>query len=215
MTTTNVLRLDGTSGNYASTPNAGANNITSDIDLRAKVSFANWASPGAFVPIIGKWGAAGSRAYKLQVQTGPVLSLRISQDGTNTISTTPSDNFSGLVTNGQPKWIRATWNNTTNEAIYYTSDDGTSWTQLGSPATHSATGISSETVAVQVGADASSVMTGDVYYADIRSTIGGSPVAVFDPSTVTKLGTRNPTSFAASTGETWTMTGSNWDWAAV
>jgi hypothetical protein len=56
---------------------------------------------------------------------------------------------------------------------------------------------------------------GKVYTAELRTAIGGALVNVFDATAVTKLGTRNPTTVVSSTGETWTVNGSAWDWEAV
>lgn len=216
-TTVTVLTLPGTSGNYGSTPDSAANSITSDIDIRVHLSMAAWI-PAEFKGLISKWGAAGSRAYRVFVDTSGFLGLSMSGDGSANASVVSSA-ATGF-TNGTAHWVRVTWRNSDNRVQFFTSEDGSSWTQLGTDQTLAFTGIHDNASPLAIGAFSSvstttNLVAGTVYYADVRNGIDGAAAATFDPSAVTKLGTRNPTSFVSATGETWTMTGSAWDWVTV
>ncbi|HYH48309.1 MAG TPA: hypothetical protein VEG38_02060, partial [Acidimicrobiia bacterium] len=59
------LTLPGANGNYASTPDSAGNSITGDIDIRAKLSMADW-TPTAQVVVVAKAGSTGTRSYSLE-----------------------------------------------------------------------------------------------------------------------------------------------------
>lgn len=216
--TTNVLTLPGTSGNYASTPDSAAASVTSDIDIRAKVSLTAWNSAQEQT-FVGKYGASGQRSYIFRKVAGTTgLEFLFSNNGTTVINPV-STAVTGFA-NGSVNWVRVTWNNTTDQAIFYTSADGSSWTQLGAAVAAAATGIFDSTAVLEIGSaisGTSNPMAGNMYYAEVRSGIGGTVVASFDATAVTKLGTRNPTTVpvGGTAGGNWTVNGSAWDWTAV
>ncbi|MFH9404886.1 hypothetical protein ACH4JS_34765 [Streptomyces sp. NPDC017638] len=77
---TSYLELDGDPANYATTPDTAALDITGDLDLRWEGE-ANWNRLGAQI-LIGKWDAAGQKAYMLRLEDG-YLVIHHSTDGTN------------------------------------------------------------------------------------------------------------------------------------
>ena len=84
------LRVTGTSGDYASTPDAAALDITGDIDLRVKVALDDW-TPAAESTLIAKYTATGNqRSYALAVTATGALIFRWSEDGTAEKSETSS-----------------------------------------------------------------------------------------------------------------------------
>jgi hypothetical protein len=204
---------------YASTPDSVAASITSDIDLRVQVAMTDW-TPGENKGFISKWGAGGSRSYRFWLDTTGKLNLSLSQDGTNTVAGAVSSVATGI-TDGSAKWVRATWVNSTNAVQFFTSDDGTAWTQLGTDQSISATGIFDSADVVGLGTltsiAATPFLAGNLYKAEIRSGVGGTLVLSFDATAVTKIGTRNPSVVAAggTAGGDWTITGSAWDWITV
>jgi hypothetical protein len=219
--TTNVLDLPGTSGNYASTPDSVANSITSDIDIVVKLSMDNWSAAKGFV---AKWGGSGARSYRFghAMAVANTLHFEFSEGGTGGLGDVSSVTHG--FTNGTTHWVRAVWTNSDNLLKFYTSNDPTndpaavSWTQLGTNKTLPAAGIFNSTTDLVVGdysSPGSIPFAGNIYVAEVRSTVGGAAVAKFDATAVTKVGTRNPSSVVASTGETWTVNGSAWDWAAI
>lgn len=215
-TTVNTFYAPDGMGDSVSTPDSVAVSITGDIDIRAKAKLADW-TPAADVGLVRKYGTSGNRSYSLYVQatTGKLL-FRYSA-----IGTTQLDRLSTVatgITDGTAHWVRVTVDvdngASGHDVIFYTSTDGSSWTQLG--ATVTTAGVTSlfdsGTAVFAASPQGTNV---NLYYAEIRNGIGGSVAAKFDPSTVTPTGTRTPASFVSSTGETWTMNGTTWDWVAA
>lgn len=214
--TVTAVTFNGTTSNYGSTPDTAANSVTDDIDIRAKLSMADW-SPAAEQPFIAKWGLSnGTRSYLFLQSSTPRLQFIWSTDGTGVQSVTATAD-AGL-TDGTVNWVRVTRVKVTGVVTFYKSTDGTSWTQVGNTAVSAANSPIANTASiVEAGSYGSGVvaLNGTLHKAQILNGIDGTIVATFDPSTVTIIGTRNPTSFVASTGETWTMNGSAWNWATV
>jgi len=197
------LSLSGTSGNYASTPDSAAVSITGDIDIRVKVAMDDWTPGSLSNVLVGKYGAQGQWAYALTVSSdGPgLLSFHGSVDG-STQSVLSSSVPTGFV-NGSPHWVRVTRSAT--ELKFYTSEDGVTWTQLGTDQMFGFAGsIFDSTAALRVWAWEydSRAFSGKVYYAELRNGIDGTVVAKFDPNN--DRGTSD-TSFTSSTGEVWTI----------
>src|SRR5262249_35430265 len=84
---------------------------------------------------------------------------------------------------------------------------GVTWIQLGADVTKAATTIYDGTADVEIGAQVGGTqnnLAGKVYYAEVRNGIDGTVVAKFNPSANASLGA---TTFASSTGGTWTLAG--------
>ncbi len=196
------VTLPGVSGNYASTPDSVANSITGDIDLRAKVSPASW-TPAVENAVISKWYNPTSQAsYILAIAVTGKLRLYISPNGST------GNLWDSSVATGLPAgvhWIRATRAASTGTVIFYTSEDGVTWTQLGTSVAGTAGAIFDGTAALTLSGwdlGTASPFQGSCYYADVRNAIGAAlPVAKFDPS----AGVTDATSFVSGTGETWTI----------
>lgn len=207
-----VLTLPGTNGNYASTPDSVAASITGDIDIRVKLSMADWT------PSSTKWLLAKGNSYQLVVLSSGQLYLSLNSDALAAAS-----QVGPTVADGAVIWVRAARVASTGIVTFYSSTDynqtsGTgTWGQLGSPQGSGAGAITDGTEVLAVGAltNGTFSVNGTVHYAEVRSGINGTIALKFDASGVTILGTRNPTSFVSPTGETWTINGSAWDWATV
>jgi len=199
------LSLPGIAGNYGSTPDSTALDITGDIDVRVKLAAMDW-TPAADAYLINKNGLTTAGGYYLRLLTTGVLQLGWS---TGAAAVTADSTVPTGVTDGAMKWVRATLdiNNGAGgyDVKFYTSDDGVAWAQLGSTVTGGAPtsiGNSSSQLAVGMSFDASTgPFTGNVYYADVRSGLDGFVVAKFDPSE----GLTDGTSIASGSGETWTI----------
>ncbi len=179
--TTNYAYLPGVNGNYLSTPDAAALDITGDIDLRAKVALDDW-TPAAEGYLLSKW-SSGQQSYILAVTTGGNLRLYWTTDGSTNIFRTSTVSL-GL-TDGAVKWVRATLDvdngASGHDAKFWTSDDGSSWTQLGTTVTTAGTtSIWSGSAPVEVGtvSGGSSSAGGPGKYsrAQVYSSIGGTLV---------------------------------------
>lgn len=185
------LLLDGT-GDFVSTPDQAALDITSDIDLRAETALDDW-TPAATSTVVAKWGAAGQRSYALRVSTAGALVLEWSNDGTTIRTATSTVTLPAAIAalvNGQRLKIRATLdvdNGAGNHTVtfYYsvvTTGDLTSatWTQLGATTnagTGAPTAIFASTALLYVGAvNGTADLDGKVWRVQVRNGIAGTVV---------------------------------------
>jgi len=205
----NALSLPGTNGNYASTPDHASLDIISDIDIRAEIAAADW-TPTTSKSIVSKYVTVGNqRSYRLRLLASGFLELVWTIDGTsqrNAISTAAP-----VVANGAKLAVRVTLDVDNGASgrttTFYTAPTiGGSWTQLGSPVIAAAvTNIHSGTAPLEVGSVATGTETfqGNIYKVEVRNSINGTVVASPDFSAQTA----GATSFADSTGKTWTLQG--------
>lgn len=210
--TASYLDLPGTAGSYASTPDNSAVSITGDIDIRARITLTDWTPNAASFTIAAKWTeSTNQRSYVFQIQGAGNGNLMFfwSTTGTDTpgeISTSST----GFI-HGSTHWVRVTLDVNDGAGNYvvrfYTSENGSAWTQLGTTITTAgATSIFDGTAILEIGSHSigtAQQFNGMVYYADVRNGIDGTEVAEFDPSETTI----NKSSFTSSTGEVWTMNG--------
>lgn len=200
------LRLIGSG--YASTPDAAALDIVGDIDVRAHVVLEDW-TPAGNSALVGKWTPSGNqRSYLLEVTTSGLLRFAWSNDGTATLQA--DSTVAPTVSDGDDLWVRATLDVDNGAAgrtvTFYTSTDGSSWAQLGSPVTTAGvTSIFASTAVLEVGSHSvgtADLLTGLVASAEVRSGIAGAVVA--DPDF--DLEVAGTTSFVDDSGLTWTLT---------
>jgi hypothetical protein len=203
---TNYLSLPGTTGHYASTPDAAALDITGDIDIRAYIAMDDW-TPATDTAVVSKYTTTGNqRSYSLHVGSTGALIFLWSEDGSVQKSETSS--AVNTFTNGTAHWVRATMdvdNGASDAEIkFYTSEDGSTWTQLGSTQTNGATtSIFSGTGVLELGSRAAgtaALFAGKIFSAQVRTGIDGTIVA--NPVAGTS-------SITDSTGLTWTVNGAN------
>lgn len=203
---TNYVHLPGTSGHYVSTPDAAALDITGDIDIRVYVAMDDW-TPATDACVLAKYNTTGNqRSYNLHVLNSGLLNFQWSEDGTAQI--TKSSTAATGFTDGTAHWIRATLDVDNgaagNTVTFYTSEDGTTWTQLGNTVvTAGVTSIFNSTSVLELGArntGTAANTAGKIFQAQVRTGIGGTIVAnpVAGTSSVTD-----------STGLTWTVNGAS------
>lgn len=201
------VRLPGVAGNYVSAPDSSANSVTGDFELIVKAALTDW-TPAAVNTLIAKWNTTGNqRSYALSVNTAGTLNLSWSNDGTTVLSknSTVATGVADLAT----KWVRATLdvNNGAagNDVKFYLSDDGSTWTQLGTTVTTGGTTtVFNSTAVLEVGSmisGTSQLAAGRIYSASLLSSLGGATVAMFNGANAT----RNVLTFLSPTGETWTL----------
>lgn len=173
---TGPLYLPGASGAYASSPDSNVLDMVGDIDFRAKVAFVDW-TPGALSAIVTKWGASGQRSYMFTLENTGVLGLYWTANGS-----TQNSAFSTVATgvaDGATKWVRVTMdvdNGATQRDIkFWTSNDGVSWTQLGTTVTQAGvTSIFASTAQLEIGSQNSGVSfyaNATFYQVQLRSNI--------------------------------------------
>mgnify|MGYP000934352857 CR=1 FL=1 len=183
---TNVLCLNGVAGNYASAPDSAALSITSDVRLEWYGALVSWAS-GSRQVILSKYNSTGNqRGYWLAVTATGALEFIQSTDGT-AASTFTSSTTLGLSAFAA-KWVRATLDVDNGAAgrtvTFETSDDGVTWSALGTAQTvATAANTFDSTAVLNVGgndAGAFNLPVGIVYRARIYSTPLGTPALQFD-----------------------------------
>jgi hypothetical protein len=130
------LVLGGIASNFASSPDSAALSITGDIDIKAKVTMTDW-TPAGLSATVSKWQSATNKSYFLAVNTNGTLQFWYSSDGSAGLTAT-STVATGFA-DGSTNWIRATLDaddgSSQRLVKFYTSSDGTAWTQLGTTIT--------------------------------------------------------------------------------
>jgi hypothetical protein len=206
------LYLPGTTGAYASTPDAAANRVTGDICITAKVALDDW-TPAALSTIVSK--RSTNTAYQLRVTSGALGRLEFLWSENGSTIKSAASTASPVVSDGGTIFVAAALDVDNgaagNDVRFYTSPDGVVWTQLGATVTTAGvTSIFAGTAPLMVGAILNAgvtdqVLAGKVHSATVRSGgLTGTVVARFSAAD----GKVGFTSFAAgSTGETWTING--------
>jgi hypothetical protein len=114
--------------------------ITGDIDVRVRVAPTTWTATGDQT-LAAKWeSTTNNRSWLFSLKTTGALGFNWSTNGTAGIGEKVSTAVLGAtVTNNQPYWVRATLDvdngATGNDVRFYSSPDGTTWTQLGTTVT--------------------------------------------------------------------------------
>lgn len=189
--TTNYVYLPGVNGNYLSTPDTAALDITGDIDLRVKVALDDWV-PASETYLLSKYAGGQASFFLCLAAVSGALKIVWSPDGSSLIGL--ASTVSPTVSDGDQLWVRATLDVDNGaggrDAKFYTSPDGSSWTQLGATVTEAlgATSIYSGSSPVEIGSLAggtSAVAAGKFYRAQVYSGIGGTLVLDVDTSVIT------------------------------
>ncbi len=205
-TGTNYLYLPGVAGNYASVPDSAALDITGDIDIRVRCALEDW-SGAARETFAEKWGNT-SWAFTKDPAAGK-LRLDWTESGLTqkAATSTTAMTFSSL----QDKWVRVTLDVDNgaggNTVSFYTSDDGATWTLLGTPVVQAGvTSLNVNSEQVEIGAlnTNSLLLKGRVYRAQIRNGIDGT--VVLDANFTTGITSGGQTSFVESSSNAATVT---------
>ena len=205
---TSGLTLPGVAGNYASVPDAAALDITGDITLVGYLTPSDW-TPGTALTVQGKWGA--SAAYLLRVNTTGALRLDWVDSGA--VARNAGSTASVAFADGTAGYVAATLDVDNGAGGYdvkfWTSTNGTTWTQLGTTLTVAGTtSIQATTDAWQAGlhgaGGTAGMFSGTIHRAWVYS---GSGFSAAGPSGSLVLDADfrvagNPTTFTASTGQT-------------
>jgi len=202
----NYVYLSGVASNYLSVPDEAALRITGDIDIRVRVALDDW-TPAARNVLISRDLSNGARAWELNVETTGALRWIYSTDGTAEITKTSTASVSA--TDGAVKWVRVTHDvdngSGGHDVKFYTSDDGVTWTQLGTTVT-TATPITIFAAAciTAIGSSGSTgnPATGKFYRAIVKNGIDGPSVLDVDCSQITSGAA---TTFQARTLQTVTI----------
>jgi hypothetical protein len=187
----NYVYLSGASGNYMSVADNPPLDIAGDLDIQVKVALDDW-TPGAGSCLLSKSNATGNqRSYFLGITTGGILQLTTSPDGSTLL--TRSCTVATSITDGTVKWVRATIDvdngSGGNDVKFFLSDDGSTWTQLGTTVTTAGvTSIFNSTTPVEVGSRTNGtieVSKGKFFRSIVKNGIDGTIVLDADASVIT------------------------------
>lgn len=198
------------SGDYFSTPNAVANQITGNLSLITEIALTSY-TPAAVETLIAKDSvSAGGRSYALNVQTTGNPRLNYSLDGSTVISVTSSAALPFAANTRIHLGVER--EASTGKVRFYTSTDGSvTWTQLGTEQTGASGNIYAGNAIVQFGnlSSLSYALNGKVYdseaYAGLAITSPTTAVMKFDFDPGEWVSGTTWTS--SETGEVWTING--------
>lgn len=201
------IYLPGATGYFLTAPDESALDITGDIDIRVKVALDDW-TPTNNNNLISK-NDTNNYSYNFGIIASGVSGrLYFSWTTNGTTDFNIASSVATGIADGTTKWVRVTFdvNNGAGgrTAIFYTSDDGMNWTQLGTTVTQAGTtSLFSGSGVLRIGsfsATGTTTTKGNIYAASIRDGINGTEVFHFDVG-----GNWKPTdidSFTAQTGQT-------------
>jgi len=186
----------GVSGNYVSTPNAAANQITGDIEIIVKANINNDATNQAFV---AKY--LSSSQFLLRKNSSNFIQFIGSKiSGAEDINGTSTATISSGI-----KWVKVTRQASSGNMYFYTSPDGVAYTQLGSMVSTTSGNLVNGTDPINVGvfSTTGNPYLGGIYRLTISNSIGGTPVVDFNPATYNAA--TSQTAWTSTTGEIWTI----------
>lgn len=189
--------------NAAGTPDHVSYSM-SDIDVRVHASFDDY-TPTLFGRFMVSQYATGNIGWAFALHTDGTPLFIYSTDGTATVTVTGSGTVG--VTDLDPIWFRATFDaaaGTSNETAFYKSDDGLTWTQIGTTSTRAGNvSIFNSTAALSVGSIIGPA--GYFYEMDLRSGID-SDTSVANPKFYAQA--PGASTFADSELRVWTVSSS-------
>lgn len=204
------LALDESRTGTASTPDHASLGITGDLDVRVEAEI-DWYSSVLNQTVIGQWGAEGNRAWMIRVDLSQItLFWTTSGD----VATSQHFAIAGMPALPRRAALRVTLDVDNGSggftaAFYWAPTLDGPWTEF---ATASGTGVTSifnstaplEIAPTQPGTTPlRAPFVGRCYRAEVRSGIGGTVAAAPDFRALAP----GTTSFADSTGKTWTIGG--------
>lgn len=201
-TVAKIALLPGTIADYFSTPDSAVADITDTLTIIAHVALDDWA-PLTQSAIFSKYVTTGDqRSYMLYIRTNGRPELIFSVSG-GAVTTPVTANATPTFTNGTAYWIKCVFVASAGTCDFATSDDGVSWTPLGTQVVIAATSIHSGTAPLAVGVAGTGnfwPLAGEVYRVQVYN---GVTLAVdFNPNNYV-----SGTNWTSDTGEVWTING--------
>jgi hypothetical protein len=203
---TTRLRLPDVAGAYASTPDTAALDITGDLSLRVDADLWSWAD--SFQQLVTKYGSAGAISYALNVEGSGFPRLQWSADGTAILTATATAAISATAGRVRLRADLDVDNGAAGRTITFWTAPSMAgpWTQLGSSVVQAGvTSVFSGSAPLEIGSrggGGTQTAGGTVYAAQV---LNSASTVVANPDFTAQ--TVGGTSFADSTGKTWTVNG--------
>jgi hypothetical protein len=189
----------GVINNQVSTPNAVANQITGDIDIKVElINYTAQSINAAGFLSKSTSGGIGSYVFTSQVAGTKTLGFRFWQAGVKSYNSTAE----ATITNG---WVRVTRNQTTGDVIFYESTDGTNWTQIDATVSGVTGAMENGNEVLNIGTFAANgtPFLGKIKRVLISNSINGSAAVDFNPNQYNAA--TSQTQWTSSTGEIWSI----------
>lgn len=195
----------------AATPDAASLDITGDLDIRCKLSELSWSAPGGQYLVTKVNVPVTDASYYLFLNSDGRPGFGWSADGVTVLTKNSTLSASTVFAAHSAGWVRAILDVDNgaagNDVKFYTSPDGTTWTQLGTTVTTAGvTSVHAGAVDLEIGTysgnSGASMNNSYIFKAEVRNGIAGTVVA--NPDFSAQLG--GTTSFLDGTGKTWTIT---------
>lgn len=201
--------IPGVVQNFISTPNAAANQITGDIDIKAKLNLVDWTPPLQGIIAAKRDLASGAvnTSYSFVINTDGTLNLRASLTGGLVAGQIANSTAAVPFANNTIGYVRVTRQASSGDVNFYTSSDGVTWDALGTTQSTTAGNMFNSTEILTLGnyPTASSVpLNGNIYWCSLSNVIGGAATVYFDANDYDISGSQNSL-VSSATGETWTV----------
>ena len=205
----NYVYLSGASGNYMSVADNPPLDITNDLDIQVRVALDDWTPSAINLFMAKRPNGSSQQSYFFYLNTDGTISIGWTPDG-STVITKGSSVATGLA-DGATKWVRATLDvdngASGNDVKFFTSDDGITWTQLGTTRTTAGvTSIYSGTGILEIGSQftgSSNNLKGKFFRAIIKNGIDGTTVLDANAAVITLP---SQTTFTDSSSNAYTVT---------
>lgn len=191
-------------GQYFVTPDHSDFDITGDLDFIVNIRADDWTP--ASVSVLISRNDSSNLSYQFSLNTTGSLILSLSTNGTSFVNTASSTTLAAAIgiVDGTDKWVRVTRRQSDGRIQFFYSNDGSSWTQLGTNQTGTTSALFAGTSQVSLGGTvlALNLFSGRLYRAIIKNGIDGTIVADLDTSNWVPL----TTTMNDSAGKAWTYT---------
>lgn len=166
-TTSHAVDLSLTTAESAHTPGV--------LDVRVKASLTSWTAPAAMSILASRQQDAPNRSWYFGIATSGKPVVYVSTDGTNQL--TKVSDTALTTTANTVQWVRFVYTPSTN-IKFYTSTDGTTWTQLGSTVTNTDGAVYDAAAPYELGGRgyATTSNSAKIYGVDIRNGLAGTPL---------------------------------------